>query len=643
MPIQQISPFGSWKSPVTSDLIVRETIGLAELKVENEDIYWIELRPSEGARHVIVRLPKGGKPVDITPQPFNVRTRVHEYGGGAFAVKDTAVYFSNFSDQRIYRQAEGASPQPITPDKAFYYADGVIDFVRNRMICVREDHSDPQKGVINSLVSLDLNKGGPGEVIVSGSDFYSSAAISPDGSRLCWLSWNHPNMPWDGTELWIGKLKNDGTIEQAQRVAGGPAESIFQPQWSPDSILYFVSDKTGWWNLYRWENDCIKPLFEMEAEFGKPQWIFGMSTYAFESEKRIICAYARDGSWHLASLDLANKKLASIKTPYTQISQLKTLLQKAVFIAGSPREPASIVRLDLDSNNIEALRCSSTIRIEKDYLSVPEKIEFPAEGGLKTHAFFYKPQNRDYRGPDNEMPPLIVKSHGGPTAATSTALSLEIQYWTSRGFAVVDVNYGGSTGYGRKYRQRLDSQWGVVDVNDCLNAGQYLVQKKEVDQERLAIKGGSAGGYTTLCALTFHDLFKAGASYYGISDLEMMLSDTHKFEARYFDRLVGPYPRERHIYHQRSPIHFIDRLSCPLIIFQGAEDKIVPPNQAELIYKALLKKGVAVAYLLFEGEQHGFRRAENIKRSLDAELYFYSKIFGFTPADDIAPLEIKNL
>ncbi|MEA3328163.1 MAG: S9 family peptidase [Candidatus Omnitrophota bacterium] len=643
MPIKQINPFGSWKSPITSDLIVKQAIGLSGICLDRDNIYWAELRPSEGARNVIVRLSPDGKLTDLIPPPFNARTRVHEYGGGAFAVKDNVVYFSNFSDQRIYRQSEGVSPQPVTPDKAFYYADGVIDPVRNRMICVREDHSNPKKGTINNLVNLDLDKGGSGEVIVSGKDFYSSPCVSPDGSKLSWLSWNHPNMPWDATELWTADLKDNNTLSRIQQISAGPEQSIFQPQWSPDNILHFISDKTGWWNLYRWENNSINPLFGMEAEFGKPQWIFGMSTYAFESEKRILCAYTRDGSWHLAALDIAGKKLKPFKTPYTQISQVKVALQKAVFIAGSPQDPLSVVRLDLNSDNIEVLRRSTTIHIGKDYLSVPGKIEFPAEGGLKSHAFFYKPQNRDYRGPDHELPPLIVKSHGGPTSAVSTALSLEIQYWTSRGFAVVDVNYGGSTGYGRKYRQRLNGRWGVVDVDDCLNVSRYLVEKNEVDKDRLAIKGGSAGGYTTLCALTFHNLFKAGASYYGVSDLEMLVKDTHKFESRYFDRLLGPYPQERQIYYQRSPIHFIDRLSCPLLILQGLEDKIVPPNQAELIYKALLKKGVPVACLLFKGEQHGFRRAENIKRSLDAELYFYSKIFGFTAAGDVTSLEIKNL
>ncbi|MEA3560203.1 MAG: S9 family peptidase, partial [Candidatus Omnitrophota bacterium] len=635
IPNQQIAEFGSWRSPITSELIVKETIGLSELKLEKDDIYWIELRPSEGARNVIVRLSPDGKLTDLTPLPFNARTRVHEYGGGAFVVKDRIVYFSNFSDQRIYRQYPDSQPRPITPDKGFYYADGVIDSFRNRMICVREDHSNPRKGVVNGLVSLELDKTGPGEVIAFGKDFYSSPAISPDGLSLCWLSWNHPNMPWDGTELWVGKLKDNGTVESAQRIAGGPAESIFQPQWSPDNVLYFVSDKTGWWNLYCRENNSNKALFEMQAEFGKPQWIFGMATYAFQSEKRIICAYTRRGRWHLAALDTLTNKLSTIKTPYTQISQVKILPGKIVFIAGSPVEPASVVRLDLNSYNIEVLRRSTTIRIEQGYLSIPEEIEFPTGKNLKAHAFFYKPRNQDYHGPDNKLPPLIVKSHGGPTAAASTALSLEIQYWTSRGFAIVDVNYQGSTGYGRLYRQRLNGQWGVVDVDDCLNVSRYLVNKKEVDKDRLAIKGGSAGGYTTLCALTFHDLFKAGASYYGISDLEMLVKDTHKFESRYLDRLLGPYPQKRHIYYQRSPIHFIDRLSCPLIIFQGLEDKIVPPNQAELIYQALLKKGVPVAYLAFKGEQHGFRHSENIKRSLDAELYFYSKIFGFTTADSL--------
>jgi dipeptidyl aminopeptidase/acylaminoacyl peptidase len=640
------APYGSWKSPITSDLIVSETIGLGQIAFDGADVYWVEMRPAEDGRYVIVRRTPDGRTTDVTPPPFNARTRVHEYGGGAFVVADgqaVAVYFSNFADQRLYRQDPGAEPRPITPEVDLRYADGVIVRSRGRMICVREDHTDPGREAVNSIVGLDLESGDGGQVLVSGNDFYSSPRLSPDGSRLSWLTWNHPNMPWDGTELWVGELGADGSLGRTEHVAGGESESIFQPEWSPDGVLYFVSDRTGWWNLYRWRDGHVEPLVEMEAEFGLPQWVFGRSTYAFESAGRILCAYTQQGTWHLSSLDTTTGELHPIETPYTQIEELRAAPGRVVFLAGSPTEPPSIVELDLTTRQFEVLRRSSEITIDAGYLSSPQEIEFLTENGLTAHAFFYAPQNRDYVAPSGERPPLLVMIHGGPTGATSSTLDLEIQYWTSRGVAVLDVNYGGSTGYGREYRQRLEGQWGVVDVDDCVNGARYLVERGEVDENRLAIRGGSAGGYTTLSVLTFRDIFKAGASYYGVSDLEALAKDTHKFESRYLDRLVGPYPEQRDIYRERSPIHFTHRLSCPMILFQGLEDKVVPPNQAETMFEAVRAKGLPVAYLPFEGEQHGFRRAENIKRTFDAELYFYSKVFGFELAEPVKPVPIENL
>ena len=450
-------------------------------------------------------------------------------------------------------------------------------------------------------------------------------------------------MPWNGTELWVSELNADGSLGRLERVAGGIDESVVQPEWSPDGALYFVSDRTGWWNLYRWHDRHIEPLCEMKADFGRPQWVFGMSTYAFESAGCIICAYTKQGTWRLASLDTSTGKIQLIKVPYTDIRSLRALSGQAVFIAGSSTEPPSIVKLDLATRRVEVLRRSSNVKVDAEYLATPKAIEFPTERELTAHAFFYAPRNREYTGPSGEQPPLLVISHGGPTAATSTTLSWGVQYWTSRGIAVLDVNYGGSSGYGRAYRQRLNGQWGVVDVDDCVNGARYLVKIGEVDGNRLAIRGGSAGGYTTLCALTFRDLFRAGASYYGVSDLEALTKDTHKFESHYLDRMIGPYPERRDLYRKRSPIHFVDRISCPIIFFQGREDKVVPPSQAELMVEALREKRLPVAYVSFEGEQHGFRRAENIKRALDAELYFYSEIFNFEAADPVEPVQIDNL
>jgi dipeptidyl aminopeptidase/acylaminoacyl peptidase len=646
----QVAPYGSWKSPISSDLIVAGTIGLGQVRLDGESLYWTELRPTEAGRNVLVRQAADGV-IDITPAPFNVRTRVHEYGGASYIVHQGIVYFSNFADQRLYRQEAGSEPVAITPEGAWRYADGVVDGQRHRMICVREDHTGSGEAV-NAIVSLSLEGNQEPQVLVSGNDFYASPRISPDGSRLAWLCWNHPNMPWDGTELWVGELTADGQIGATQKIAGGLAESIFQPEWSPDGVLYFVSDRTNWWNLYRWipqpslsekGQGTIEPLCPLEAEFGSPQWIFGQSNYGFESAERLICTYSQEGISYLASLNPQTKQLELIELPYTEIAGIHAAPGKVVFHAGSASEPGAIVQLDLATQQLKVLRRSSSLEIDPGYLSIPKSIAFPTEAGLTAYGFFYPPANQDYSPLPGERPPLLVKSHGGPTAATSTAFNLKIQYWTSRGFAVLDVNYGGSTGYGREYRERLNGKWGVVDVDDCVNGAKYLVELGEVDRDRLVIDGGSAGGYTTLAALTFRDTFKAGASFYGVSDLEALATDTHKFESRYLDSLIGPYPERKDLYIERSPIHASDQLNCPVIFFQGDEDKIVPPNQAEMMVNALRAKHLPVAYVLYEGEQHGFRKAENIKRTMDGEFYFYAKVFGFAMADEIEPVAIDNL
>ena len=642
MPSCHTASYGSWKSPISSDLIVSAVVGLGQIALDGDDIYWIEQRPTEGGRDVVVQCTPDGRTIDRTPMPFNARTRVHEYGGGAFVVHNGSLYFSNFADQRLYHQQARGQPQPLSPEEDLRYADGVLDRHRRRLICVREDHRWTDREAVNTLVSLDLVSGDD-QILVCGQDFYSNPRLSPDGQRLAWLSWTHPNMPWDGTELWNATLQADGSLGSLEHIAGGPDESIFQPEWSPDGELYFVSDRTDWWNIYRFRDGRLEPMCDAAAEFGLPQWVFGMSTYGFASAERIICTSTQNGAWRLASLDTRTKQLEEITTPYSAISSLHVSSDHAVFSAGSPTEAACIVRLDLASQQLTVLRRSSDIEIDAGYLSRPQTLEFPTEQGRTAQALFYPPCNQDYSAPADELPPLLVKSHGGPTAAASSTLSLGSQYWTSRGIAVLDVNYGGSTGYGRAYRQRLNGQWGIVDVDDCVNGARYLVQQGWIDGQRLAITGGSAGGYTTLSALTFRELFQAGASHYGICDLEVLARDTHKFESRYLNSLVGPYPEHRELYQQRSPIHFTDRLSCPLVLFQGLEDKIVPPNQAELMAKALQTKGLPVAYVPFAGEQHGFRRAENIKRALDGELYFYSRIFGFDLAEPVEPVVIENL
>jgi dipeptidyl aminopeptidase/acylaminoacyl peptidase len=637
-----VSPYGSWKSPISAEVVAAGEVGLEQIRIDGEDIYWIERRAQEGGRKVIVRRSKDELATDVTPAGFNARTRVHEYGGGDYAVLNGRVIFSNFADQRLYIQEFGSEPRPLTPESALRYADGHIDARRNLLFCVREDHSGRGEAV-NSIARVDLNGGDAGRIIVSGNDFYSSPRLSPDGSRLAWLTWNHPNMPWDGTELWVGKLSEAGVVIDKEKIAGGANESIFQPEWSPDGVLYFISDNSGWWNLYRWGENQVEPLCPMDAEFGQPHWAFGGSLYGFSSDKQIICSYTENGRDHLATLDTLPRELNDIKLSFTTVSQVRVAGDRVVFIGASSTESTSVVSLNLATKELEVLRRSRETAVDAGYLADPRAVEFPTEGGLTAHGYFYPPRNRDYAAPPDEKPPLLVMSHGGPTSSSSASLKYSIQYWTSRGIAVLDVNYGGSSGYGRSYRERLNGQWGVVDVDDCVNGARHLAQRGEVDANRLAIRGGSAGGYTTLCALTFRDAFKAGASHYGISDLEALATDTHKFESRYLDRLIGPYPGRRDLYIARSPIHFTERLNCPMILFQGLEDKVVPPNQAEKMVAAVRAKTLPVAYLTFEGEQHGFRKAENIKRVLEAELYFYAKVFGFELADPVEPVQIENL
>ena len=649
-----VAPYGSWKSPVTSELIVADSVSIGDVVMHGDDIYWTEMRPADNARNVIVRRKPDGTTRDLTPPGYSVRTRVHEYGGGAFCVAGgdsggSAVYFSNFSDQRIYRQTisdsgEVSEPQPLTPEIDMRYADGEVCERRNITVCVREDHSSSWREAVNTIVAIDLERGGS-RVLVSGASFYSSPRISPDGSMLAWLSWNHPNMPWDGCELWVAELLDDGSLGERHLVAGGADESIFQPSWSPSSVLHFVSDRTGWWNICRAASDfgSVDAVCAMEAEFGRPAWVFGLSTYGFASEERIICTYTQSGEWHIGDIDTTSGTLTTVPTPFTDVGTLHVTARHVAFTAGSPTMPMSLMRHDLTDSSTTRLRSSSDAALDDGYISRAQSIEFPTENGLTAYAFYYPPTNSDYVAASDEKPPLIVISHGGPTSAADSSLDLRKQFWTSRGFAVLDVNYGGSSGFGTEYRRRLNDNWGVVDVDDCINGAKSLVEQGLADADRLVIRGSSAGGFTTLLALTTRDTFSAGASYYGISELEALLRDTHKFESRYLDGLIGRFPEYEERYRERSPINHIDGLSAPMIVLQGLDDEIVPPNQAELMVNALRNKGLPVAYLTFEGEQHGFRQAANIRRALEAELYFYSRVFGFVLADDIEPVQIDNM
>lgn len=614
-------PYGSWPSPLTASRVTAGALRLDHIQLDGEDVYWVEGRASEGGRYVIVRRTADGAITDVTPTVFNVRTRVHEYGGAAYTVDRGTIYFANFADQRIYRQRSGAVPDPITAEGGFY-ADFRVDRTRDRLISVREDHSKAGEA-INTIVAI----GGGETVLVSGADFYSDPIVSPDGASLAWLQWHHPNMPWDGTELCVARFETDGTLGPARTIAGGATESIFQPEWSPDGTLYFVSDRTGWWNLDRVVNGTVEMVHAMDAEFGKPQWTFSMVTYAFISAERIAATYTQDGRWQLALIDTRSRMCTPVPLPVQPLESIHATADAIYFIGGSATEANAITRLALADRSTEVLRSASAERIEPAWISVPEAITFTA-AGRDVHAFYYPPVNPEVTAPAGERPPLLVLTHGGPTGASSDVLDSKVQFWTSRGFAVLDINYSGSTGYGRAYRERLNGQWGIADVTDAVGGAEAMVAAGKADPARLAIRGGSAGGYTTLAALTFHQVFKAGASYYGISDLEVLQQDTHKFESRYNESLIGPYPAAREVYVARSPIHFTDRLSCPIILFQGLDDKVVPPNQSEMMADAVRKKGLKVKYVTFEGEQHGFRKAENIIRALEEELAFYRDVFG---------------
>jgi dipeptidyl aminopeptidase/acylaminoacyl peptidase len=605
-------------------------------------VYWIEGRPDEGGRNVIVSRDASGRMADVTPPGTNVRTRAHEYGGAAYTVWRGTVYYSEFADQRLYRLRPSGVPELVTPPGQWYYADACVDPSGETLVCVREDHSDASAEATTTLVRVRLD-GPSGDLgtrctlIASGRDFYSTPRLSPDGTRLCWLAWDHPAMPWDAAEVWLAEVTLAGTLRDQRRIAGGETESVFQPGWSPDGTLYFASDRSGWWNLDRLHGDVVERVHAMEADVGRPQWQFGMSTWAFADASRIVVNVHQRGRWRLGTIDARTGSFQVVPTDLEPGESIAASGHHAVFVGGSEAAPEAVVRVDINTGSVERMRATTTLDVDPGYLATPEAIEFPTDGGLTAHAFFYRPCNQDFVMPAGERPPLIVTCHGGPTAATSARLSLEVQYWTSRGFAFVDVNYGGSSGYGRAYRQRLVEQWGVVDVADCVNAATYVASRGDVDPARLVIRGRSAGGYTVLAALAFRpDVFSAGASYFGVADLAALAESTHKFESRYLDGLIGPYPAARATYHARSPLHAAGQIRCPVIFFQGLEDRVVPPAQSQAMADAMRAQGVPAELHMFEGEQHGFRKRETLVACLAAELRFYTSVLGMNPPANLS-------
>jgi dipeptidyl aminopeptidase/acylaminoacyl peptidase len=641
-----IAPFGAWRSLVRIDDVVGDVILLGEPWIDGDDVYWVEGRPTEGGRRVLVRAAADGSTADLTPPPFNVRSRAHEYGGGSYVVAGGTVVFSNFSDGRLYRLDPGATEAvPITPAGPWRYADLRGDLARRRFYAVREDHSAGEKAdaVVNTIVAVPLDGGDP-TVLVKGPDFVAAPRLSPDGGRLAWLEWDHPDMPWDATELRVAPIEHDGSLGTSTLAAGGPDESIVQPEWAPDGTLHLMSDRSGWWNLYRLvDGPRLEPLAPMEAEFADPAWIFDRSSYGFLPSGAIVAVARRGGHDHLFHI-APGELVGEVEMPFTELDSVRVGPHGVVALAGAPTDPWVVARFDPETLAVAGvLRRASTVTLDPAAISQPEPIEFPTTGDRTAYALYYPPTNPEFAGPVGERPPLLVLVHGGPTSNTLTTLELTRQFVTSRGIAVVDVDYGGSTGYGREYRRRLDGQWGIVDVDDCIAAARFLVERGDVDPWRLAIEGGSAGGYTTLAALAFRNVFAAGISHYGVGDLELLELDSHKFESQYDHRLLAPYPEAAALYRERSPIHAAGDISSPVLLLQGLDDRVVPPSQAETMVAALASNGIPYVYLAFEGEGHGFRGAVAIRRTLEARLSFLGQVFGFEPADDLEALDMPGL
>ncbi|WP_145651981.1 alpha/beta hydrolase family protein [Pseudoduganella lurida] len=642
--------FGTWPSPIGAAVVAAGATPLSSLAIDAyayadadadaDAIYWLAGRASEAGRTTVQRL-RAGRIEEPTPAPLNVRTRVHEYGGGAYAVDGGTLFFSHHADNRLYRQEGDAEAVAFTAPGPQRFADFVVDRARSRLIAVREQHPDDpasHEQPVNTLCAVGFD--GVETVLAGGHDFYSSPRLSPDGRRLAWLTWDHPRMPWQGTELWLADILDDGTLGTPALVAGGADEAICQPEWAPDGRLYFVTDRSGWWNIHRQGHGAV---CAMEAEFAGPHWVFGNAMYGFSSATEIVCTYIDQGVSRLARLAVADGTLTPIDNPYEEIRELRAGAGFIAVLAGSPTIAAEIARIDLATGARTVLARSIESLPDVGYLSVPHSVSYPSENGRTAHAFYYPPKNRDVTAPAEEKPPAIVIGHGGPTSMATSTLKLATQFWTSRGFGVLDVNYGGSTGFGRAYRDLLRGQWGVVDVEDCVAGARWLVDQGLADDARLIIRGSSAGGLTVLNALAFHDVFKLGASYYGVADLQGLDDDSHKFESHYTDYLIAPQPGAQQLYLERSPIHHTDKLACPMIFFQGLDDKVVPPQQSEAMVQALQERGVPVAYVPLEGEGHGFRKGDSVVRALEAELYFYLRLFGLHDPAQPAPVRIDNL
>ncbi len=636
-------PYGSWPSPISAARIAAGALRLEQPQAHDEHIYWLEGRPAEGGRCVLMRARVTAGAVTqheaLTPPSYSVKSRALESGGGAYALHNNKVWFVNDADQCIYVR-DDADIRRITQPGSLRFADLQYDAARDRLLAICEDHGGAGEPVC-TLAAIALTDGAV-TALHAGYDFYSTPRLAPDGKQLAWLAWNHPAMPWDATELWVAQIAADGNLQAAAQVAGGAGESIVQPEWSPAGVLHFVSDRVdGWWNIHRLEAGRSVAVTRETAEFAMPRWAFGMRHYGFLADGTLIAAFTHEGQWQLARI-AAHGKPALITQPFTAIEHVHTHGTAVALLGGAPDQPLTVARISAAGVCTPVAHATESVW-PAEWFSRPEPLRFETADHDHAYALYYPPTNPECAAPTGELPPLLVKCHGGPTGATSSTLDLKIQFWTSRGFAVLDVNYRGSTGYGRAYREKLYGQWGIADVTDCVAGAQYLVAQGRADPARLCISGNSAGGFTVLAALTFHQVFAAGASYYGIGDLVSCMRDTHKFEARYGDRLLGPLPEALDVYQARSPLLHAEQLSCPVIFFQGLDDKVVPPEQARTMHAALKNHGIATALLLFAGEGHGFRRAATIEQALNSELGFYGRVLGFMPADVLPSLTIDNL
>jgi dipeptidyl aminopeptidase/acylaminoacyl peptidase len=617
-------PYGHWPSPITTELLTAQGIRISEPQAVGDCIYWLETRPQEKGRTALV-CESAGVREDLLAAPNSIRTRAHEYGGAPYLATPDAIFYVLDSDQRIYHyDIASKKTRALTAEGAYRYADFCYDPMRTRLIVVREDCSVDTHQPTSAIIALDLHNSAI-QLLAQGADFYSNPRLSPCGKQFSFLRWNHPNMPWDGTECVLAQLNPDSEILSSAVIAGGVQESIFQPQWSPAGELFFISDRSNWWNIYRWRDGKAEAVCVLDAEFATPQWMFGMSTYGFLSSNEIFCCFSQQGFWQPGVIQIDTKVLTAIASDFRDIANIHCHNGSAYFVAASASKSTQLWQYA--GGKLIALS-ETAIAITTDFIAAAQPIEFPTRDGESARGFFYAPKNPQVTQPSEKLPPLLVMCHGGPTGATESSLNLKIQFWTSRGFAVLDVNYRGSTGYGRRYRDRLKNNWGITDVIDVCSGVNYLIAQQKIDPHKVAIRGSSAGGYTVLAALTFSDVFKAGASLYGIGDLEALARDTHKFEAHYLDSLVGEYPAQQKIYQDRSPIHHIEQLNCPVIFLQGLQDKVVPPAQAEAMVAALQKKGIMTKYITFEEEGHGFRQAPNIQRALNEELEFYLTVFS---------------